>query len=70
MPWTKVNPSSFNFLETLSKMVRLKERTLLEAYFNTGPNSKNSYLIDALRVETGSMNIEATDSNILNFQVM
>ena len=51
-------------------MVRLKEPILSEACFNTGPNGKNSYLIDALRVETGSMNIEATDSNILNFQVM
>ena len=51
-------------------MVRLKERTLPEAYFNTGPNGKNSYLIDTMRVETRSMNIEATDSNILNFQVL
>ena len=51
-------------------MVLLKERTLPEAYFNTGPTSKNSYIIDALRVEARSMNIEATDSNILNFQVM
>ena len=51
-------------------MVRLKERTLPEAYFNIGPTGKNFYLVDALRVETGSMNIEANDSNILNFQVM